>query len=56
MTFGEAAHWFVNTAGIGGILVIIVILFAAGVYTFLTRWILRGGEGEVERKSRRRIG
>ena len=55
MTFGEAAHWFVNTAGIGGIMVTAVILIAAAVYTFLTRWLLQAGEDEVERQPRRRI-
>jgi predicted transporter len=53
MSFGESAHWFFNTAGIGGIVVMTVILVAAGVYTFLIRWIMEDGEEASERPRRR---
>ena len=57
MSFGELAHAFVNTPGIGGIMVMSVITIASVVYFFLTRWVIQGGEEESEngRRRRRRI-
>jgi len=48
MSFGEVAHAFVNTAGIGGIIVISVITIALVVYFFVTRWVIEGGQEESE--------
>ncbi|MFQ5398840.1 MAG: hypothetical protein ACE5E7_04495 [Anaerolineae bacterium] len=58
MSFGELGYAFVNTAGIGGIVVMSVIVIALAVYYNLTRWIMKGGEEENEtsgRQRRRRI-
>ncbi len=54
MSFAELAYTFVNTPGIGGIVVVVVIGGAATTYFTLTRWILKGGEGQSERTRRRR--
>jgi hypothetical protein len=40
MTVGE----IFTTAGVGGLIVTIVLLSAATVYVVLTRWILQGGK------------
>ncbi|MFQ5419404.1 MAG: hypothetical protein ACE5FD_16720 [Anaerolineae bacterium] len=57
MSFGELAYALVNTAGIGGIIVISVIAIALVVYFFLTRWVIQGEQEESEngRQRRRRI-
>lgn len=54
MSFGELAHAFVNTAGIGGLVVISVIVIAAAVYAMLTRWIIKGAEATSDSEGRRR--
>ena len=38
--------WFFTTAGVGGIVVSVLLLSAAAIYFGLIRWILRGGEEE----------
>ena len=39
-------YWLINTAGIGGLVVVIVFLVLAFVYARLLRWILDGGKAE----------
>jgi len=58
MSFSELGYAFINTAGIGGVVVMSVIVIALAVYYNLTRWIMKGGEEESEtseRQRRRRI-
>ncbi|GAB4280497.1 MAG: hypothetical protein Kow0080_33420 [Candidatus Promineifilaceae bacterium] len=52
MSFSELGYAFVNTPGIGGIVVMSVIIIAITVYVFLTRWIIQGGQEESETASR----
>ncbi len=54
MTPGELAHFIVNTPGIGGAIVLIVITIAIATYISLARWILKGGTEENERRPQRR--
>ena len=54
MSLSELGYAFVNTAGIGGIVVMSVIVIALTVYFYLTRWIIRGREVESEGRPRRR--
>jgi hypothetical protein len=35
---------FIDTAGVGGVMVILVFSIALTIYYTLLRWILRGGE------------
>jgi len=42
MDLGQLGYAFINTAGIGGIVVLSVYTGALVIYFFLTRWILRG--------------
>lgn len=47
MDIGSLLYTFVNTATVGGIVVLIVYTAALVIYILLARWILRGGrEGE----------
>ena len=48
MDVGKWVYAFFNNAGPGGVVVILVIGLAITIYVLLTRWILRGGEGEKE--------
>ncbi len=43
MDLGQLGYAFINTAGIGGIVVMTVYITALIIYYFLTRWILQGG-------------
>lgn len=43
MDLGQLGYAFINTAGIGGMVVLTVYSVALLTYFFLTRWILRGG-------------
>lgn len=43
MDLGQLGYAFINTAGVGGAVVVTVYSAAAGIYFFLTRWILKGG-------------
>lgn len=54
MSFSELGYAFVNTPGIGGIVVMSVIIIAITVYIFLTRWIIAGGQEESETTRRPR--
>jgi hypothetical protein len=42
MDIGGLLYDFVNTPGIGGVIVMVVFCGALGIYYYLTRWILRG--------------
>ncbi len=56
MDIGKLIYSFFNTAGVGGVILLLVIGLAMTIYVLLTRWILRGGEGEDEPGvSRRRL-
>ena len=48
MSIAELIGSFFTAPGPGGLVVIFVICLAAVVYTWLTRWIVRGGEEENE--------
>jgi HAMP domain-containing protein len=48
MDLGQLGYAFINTAGIGGMVVLSVYLLALVIYFFLTRWILRGGKEEKQ--------
>lgn len=48
MDLGQLGYAFINTAGIGGLVVLSVYLLALVIYFFLTRWILRGGKTEEQ--------
>jgi hypothetical protein len=52
MHIGEWIAAFFTSAGPGGVVVVVVIGLAAGIYVWLTRWILRGGEQAEEEKYR----
>lgn len=44
----NVGYWLINTAGIGGIVVVTVFLVLIVVYARLLRWILDGGKVEAE--------
>ena len=46
------SYWLINTAGIGGLVVVIVFLVLAFVYARLLRWILDGSKAEAESDAR----
>jgi hypothetical protein len=46
MDLGTIGYAFINTAGVGGAVVIVVYGTACVVYYVLTRWILYGGRHE----------
>lgn len=46
MDLGQLGYAFINTAGIGGMVVLFVYTLAMVIYFLLTRWILRGGRDE----------
>jgi hypothetical protein len=46
MNIGTLLWDFVNTPGIGGVIVMVVFCGALGLYYYLTRWILKGGKDE----------
>lgn len=48
MQIGEWIASLFTSAGPGGAVVIVVMGLAAGIYVWLTRWILRGGEPTEE--------
>jgi len=48
MDLGQLGYAFINTAGVGGMVVLAVYTLALIIYFFLTRWILRGGKTEKE--------
>ena len=48
MDLGQLGHAFINTAGIGGAVVLAVYTTALVTYFFLTRWILKGGKAKKE--------
>ncbi|MFQ5436542.1 MAG: hypothetical protein ACE5FD_16890 [Anaerolineae bacterium] len=54
MSFGELAHAFVNTPGIGGIMVMSVITIALVIYFFVTRWVIQGDREKSETTPQRR--
>ena len=41
-------YWLINTAGIGGFVVVGVFLALMVVYARLVRWVLDGGKVEAE--------
>jgi hypothetical protein len=46
MDLGALGYAFINTAGVGGLVVMSVYILACLIYFFLTRWILGGGRTE----------
>jgi len=46
MNIGNLVALFFTSPGPGGVVVIVVIAVAAIFYVWLTRWILKGGEGK----------
>ena len=45
-------YWLINTAGIGGFVVVGVFLALMVVYARLVRWVLDGGKVEAESDAR----
>ncbi len=52
MHITELISAFFTSSGPGGVVIITVVGLAAGIYTWLTRWILRGGEPDKEERNR----
>ncbi len=52
MQITELISAFFTSDGPGGMVIIVVVGLAAGIYFLLIRWILRGGGPEKERKDR----
>jgi hypothetical protein len=48
----DVGYWLINTAGIGGLIVVTVFLILTIVYARLVRWILDGGAAEAENDAR----
>jgi hypothetical protein len=54
MDIAKLLYDFINTPGIGGIIVMVVFTGALGIYYYLTRWILYGdkkdpaGKGQTD--------
>jgi len=48
MEIGKLVALFFDTAGPGGVVIIVVFLSACLVYWRLTRWILTGGKDKHE--------
>jgi hypothetical protein len=44
----SVGYWLINTAGIGGLVVVTVFLVLIVVYARLLRWTLDGGRAEAE--------
>jgi len=42
MDIGNLLYAFINTPGVGGVIVMLVFTVALGLYIYLTRWILYG--------------
>lgn len=49
MDLGALGYAFINTAGVGGLVVMSVYTAACLIYFFLTRWIL-GGRGTEDQE------
>lgn len=45
------AYAFINTPGVGGVIIMLVFGTAVVLYYLLTRWIIAGGESETNRSS-----
>jgi hypothetical protein len=48
MDIGELITYIFTGHGPGGVIVMIVVGLAAGIYFWLTRWILKGGEEDSD--------
>lgn len=55
MRIAELISAFFTSSGPGGVVIITVVSLAAGIYIWLTRWILRGGEPGKEEENRYRF-
>lgn len=45
----ELISAFFTSSGPGGVVIIVVVSLAAGIYFLLVRWILRGGKPEKDK-------
>jgi len=45
------AYAFINTPGVGGIVILLVFASACSLYYVLTRWIIAGGDTAHNRSS-----
>jgi hypothetical protein len=55
MHITELISAFFTSSGPGGVVILTVVSLAAGIYFWLTRWILRGGEPGREEEDRYRF-
>lgn len=51
MDISGLAYAFINTPGVGGIVITLVFGSACSLYFVLTRWILAGGNSANDRSS-----
>jgi hypothetical protein len=42
----QSLHWLVNTPGLGGLVVALVVTMSLGAFTAALRWITRGAQAD----------
>jgi hypothetical protein len=56
MDISGLAYAFINTPGVGGIVITLVFVTACSIYYLLARWIIAGGDHPEDRSSQEHEG
>lgn len=56
MEISSLAYAFINTPGVGGVVILLVFLTACSIYYVLTRWIIAGGDHPTDRSKQEHEG